>query len=449
MSRELHPRTQFVSGLDLSGVVQTGLVKKFHRKSRNGCSTCRVRRVKCDEEKPSCSNCRRKDSNCIYERNWIVSKRPAGAYTLSALPEKQAHSEDRNTVELHLLQFYINRAGPSIPFDQASSHELWVEVIPRMALKSKALLYSVFAITSLYQTKHKIDTCFPDCLKGLSMEIEHETYAQLAFEHHRRDLSRVCLGSIDSIFITANTMRLMAFVVLSTRSLKPYCPPIEWLRIVKSHWHLYGMAWQSSKDDPSTQTSRLARTTPIVWQANLPTGSQETSPLGHLLHALHQDTTIGSDEDNPEEWDAETRDAYTVTLKYICDTLQSVQRQESFGSIARSLMLFPVVIPDHFIRLVALCKPRAIVILAHYFALLTLLQHFWYIGDTGIREVEAALEFLPQRWRSHMRWPLRVIATGRSFSAGVGRENSIAFPESLCVYENLHVHENPVQSDCL
>lgn len=46
MSRELHSRTQFVSGLDLSGVVQTGLVRKFHRKSRNGCSTCRVRRVK-------------------------------------------------------------------------------------------------------------------------------------------------------------------------------------------------------------------------------------------------------------------------------------------------------------------------------------------------------------------------------------------------------------------
>lgn len=373
--------------------------------------------LQCDEGKPSCSNCRRKDLHCTYDRNWIVSKRPTGAPTLNALPEKPALSEDRNTVELRLLQLYINRAGPSIPFDQASSHELWVEVIPRMALKSKALLYSVFAITSLYQTKHKVhnDTGFPDCLKDLSMEVEHETYAQLAFQHHRMDLSQVCLGNVDSIFITANAMRLMAFVVLSTRSVKPYYPPIEWLRIVKSHWQLYGMAWQSVKDDPSTQTSRLARTTPIVWQANLPTGSQETSPLNHLLHALHQDTTIGSDEDNPEEWDAETRDAYTLTLKYISDILQSAQRQEPFGSIARSLMLFPVVIPDHFIRLVALCEPRAIVILAHYFALLTLLQHFWYIGDTGTREVEAVLEFLPQRWRSQMRWPLRVIATGRSF----------------------------------
>lgn len=39
-------RIKFVDGLDLSGVVHTGLVKKFHRKSRFGCSTCRVRRVK-------------------------------------------------------------------------------------------------------------------------------------------------------------------------------------------------------------------------------------------------------------------------------------------------------------------------------------------------------------------------------------------------------------------
>lgn len=348
---------------------------------------------------------------CAYDRDSIVEKRLAGAVTFDVEPEEPAHSAERRIVELYLLHIYIKRAGPSIPFDQESSHELWVEAIPRMALKSKALLYSMFAIATLYQMKHKDedDSDSPGLFDGCSMEDEHEIYARLAFRCHRMELSQVSPENIDIIFTTANTMRLMAFVNLSERSLEPYCPPIEWLRMVKSHCQLYSMAWRLVKNDPSTQTARLARTTPIVWQPHLPIRSNEISRLNHILYAGHKGTTIDADDDSPDEWDTKTWEAYSLTLKYICDALQSIQRQESFGSIARNLMLFPVVIPDQFISLVDSCKPRALVILAHYFALLALLQRFWYIGDTGAREVEALARFLPQRWQNLMVWPLHII----------------------------------------
>jgi hypothetical protein len=319
-------------------------------------------------------------------------------------------------VELRLLQLYIKRAGPSIPFDQESSHELWVEAIPRMALKSKALLYSMFAITTLHQIRTR-DEDSPDSsglVDGFSMEDKHKAYARLAFKHDRMELCQVSLESIDIVFTTANIMRLMAFVVLSERGLEPYQPPVDWLRMVKSHGQLYSMAWQSVKDDPSTQTVRLARTTPLVLQSHLSIGSHGMSRLNYILCAQEGGKSIDAEDDNPDEWDAETREGYTVTLKYICESLQSIQRQESFGSIARGLMLFPVVVPPRFIRLVEICRPRALVLLAHYFALLVLLRRFWYIRNTGAREVEAILRFLPPRWQSMMSWPQHVIKTGNA-----------------------------------
>lgn len=46
--------------------LKSGFKRKYHSKSRKGCSTCKKRRVKCDEHKPSCGNCTRMKLTCGY-----------------------------------------------------------------------------------------------------------------------------------------------------------------------------------------------------------------------------------------------------------------------------------------------------------------------------------------------------------------------------------------------
>ncbi|KAH0281811.1 hypothetical protein KCU91_g72, partial [Aureobasidium melanogenum] len=41
-----------------------------HTRSRQGCQTCRSRKVKCDEEHPQCRNCIRAKRECIWTRPW-------------------------------------------------------------------------------------------------------------------------------------------------------------------------------------------------------------------------------------------------------------------------------------------------------------------------------------------------------------------------------------------
>ncbi|KAI1805487.1 hypothetical protein F4811DRAFT_514983 [Daldinia bambusicola] len=38
----------------------------YHKKSRNGCTRCKQRRVKCDESRPSCGSCSRHAVECVY-----------------------------------------------------------------------------------------------------------------------------------------------------------------------------------------------------------------------------------------------------------------------------------------------------------------------------------------------------------------------------------------------
>ncbi|CAI5757399.1 unnamed protein product [Candida verbasci] len=51
---------------DFKSATNNGKKRKYHQKSRNGCSTCKKRRVKCDEQKPKCGNCIKLKLECGY-----------------------------------------------------------------------------------------------------------------------------------------------------------------------------------------------------------------------------------------------------------------------------------------------------------------------------------------------------------------------------------------------
>ncbi|KAE8143736.1 hypothetical protein BDV38DRAFT_266891 [Aspergillus pseudotamarii] len=49
--------------------------RKTHNKSRNGCSTCKRNRVKCDEARPLCGRCSKRQSICVYEEKLSPERR--------------------------------------------------------------------------------------------------------------------------------------------------------------------------------------------------------------------------------------------------------------------------------------------------------------------------------------------------------------------------------------
>jgi hypothetical protein len=307
--------------------------------------------------------------------------------------------------ELDLMHFYVTETGPSIPFDKETSYNLYVKAIPRMAFKSTALLYSLFAMAALHKSKSEHESEMTP--EATNARDQHELYSRLAFQHHRQEVTSMEVENMDLLFMTGNLMRLMASFILSQRGLEPYSPPMEWLRITKSHYKLYETAWSMVGDDHATQTSAMIQSTFQDWREVTASGGATGSRrFGHLLKPLP------GVQDDPSLWDPPTREAYVSTVTYVCELYQSVERKDHFPVIARRIIIFPVMVDENFVALVEEAKPRALAVLAHYFALLTMLSEWWYIGDTGIREVTALAKHLSPPWDELLEWPLRVVREG-------------------------------------
>lgn len=328
-------------------------------------------------------------------------------------------------LELELMHFYITETGPSIPFDHDSSHDLFVKAIPRMATRSDALLYAIYSFVTLHQIKTTggEQPSIPSPAALEAARENHQRYLGLAFREHHRELGQLSRLNADVVCMTSNFMRLNAFVMLSERNLDPYAPPLEWLRITSSHARIFRAAWDLVGDDGTTQVARLVRSTPVAWDVYEREGADKRRDFQHVLLPRPRRVDMGSeaepgssgtghDEDDSAAWDVGVRQAYEKTLSYIGGIWQAVQNHEPPGPIRRRLIVFPLLIDKRFIELVAECRPRALVILAHYFALVSLLQSFWFVGKTGSREVHALAKYLPADWQDLMEWPLWFIDQG-------------------------------------
>lgn len=71
-------------------------VRRTHTKSRLGCSQCRKRRVKCDEQNPQCSSCAQRGEDCIYLR-FPTKATPITSSKTATTPAETTPSSDAGT----------------------------------------------------------------------------------------------------------------------------------------------------------------------------------------------------------------------------------------------------------------------------------------------------------------------------------------------------------------
>lgn len=143
-----------------------------------------------------------------------------------------------------------------------------------------------------------------------------------------------------------------------------------------------------------------------------------------LLHLLQRD----EEDVAKERWHTKDQQAYETTVSYIGDIWIAMKGSEPSAETCRSLILFPFIVQSRFIDLIKDQPPRALAVLAHYFALLASFRRVWWIGDTERREVQAFIAVLSGKWHDLMSWPLKRHGAriGGIWLGGAGRP-----PESL------------------
>lgn len=233
----------------------------------------------------------------------------------------------------------------------------------------------------------------------------------LALRSHRKAVASFDANSVDAVCFTSVLIVLDAFAALQDRVQgQSYEPPMQWLRMSNGAWNVFRLAWQWIKDDSPAAVTALIRSAPILSNNDSLFSEQNREEFADLLmplrgSALNQDQAGNTDLD-----DRETREAYERTLSYIGSIKKAIGASEKSSEICRWLLAFAVLVPEKMIELLEEKKPRALVVLAHYFALAGPMagdvEAVWWIGPIARREIEGIQKCLPDEWHNLLSWPL-------------------------------------------
>ncbi|KAK3700125.1 DNA-binding transcriptional regulator ume6 [Vermiconidia calcicola] len=117
---------------------------KMHRRSRSGCFTCRLRRKKCEEGKPSCKACKHLGLHCDYKRPmwWSSgeSRRQQKEHIKQAIKRTQLSKKSVQTQQPQ--QPPHTTAPPSLCHSMPTSAEYYPESIPQTRAPSEGSPFS-------------------------------------------------------------------------------------------------------------------------------------------------------------------------------------------------------------------------------------------------------------------------------------------------------------------
>ncbi|KAJ4420392.1 hypothetical protein N0V82_004381 [Gnomoniopsis sp. IMI 355080] len=431
--------------------------KVGHRKSRNGCTKCKSRRVKCDEVRPICGNCDRLQMDCFWpERNpnagrygtrsqptpspnppvhvmspsattntaststaYQSPEQGATAYLASwphwtsdenpftqlddtqgiSLPESKA----RRMMEHRLMHHWHLNFSSAFPVNPAESwRSLWARHIPALGLSHDNVLFGMLAMSATRMLR----TCADD----KDIFAARQTYFISALHAQRQEVAKLCVENAEGVCFGALLISVNSFAMLKERALEPYQPPMEWLQLGRGAgtviWQSVETIIKDSRESQHPALMTIATAYPYFGRDQSYFDAANRRSFEGVL-TQH----IPSEDD----WnDEETREAYEKTLSYVGSIQRGIQDGEPVYAVARRIQTFALLVPPRFIGLLSLQRPRALVVMAHFWATVSQVHTVWWLGDpdaageesTAMREIGAIKKALPKEWMTTMVWPL-------------------------------------------
>ncbi|KAH9219866.1 hypothetical protein DL95DRAFT_330653 [Leptodontidium sp. 2 PMI_412] len=125
--------------------------RRSHRKSHTGCLQCKRRHVKCDEKRPTCGPCTKRELVCHFQPNSGFENGQLGLKGSLDQQRNRSHGPlPARTIELKLLHHFITDVYKTFyPRDEAHI-QCWQVHVPDIALEHTFLLDSLLAISALH-----------------------------------------------------------------------------------------------------------------------------------------------------------------------------------------------------------------------------------------------------------------------------------------------------------
>ncbi|OTB05043.1 hypothetical protein M426DRAFT_73157 [Hypoxylon sp. CI-4A] len=383
--------------------------RRFHRKSRAGCSECKRRHIKCDESRPACGNCSIRSRQCSFlasqpnlpnvggrhaeaslspghQSNASTPSQPASTSPGYELP----NSPDVNMTHMELLNHSIHTDFDLPPSSGDPENAFEPTMIMEAALSCPFLMNEVLAFSALHMSHLK-----PEKAEFYKHHAVHlQTSALGIFNREKPKVTREsCIPLMFfTWFMTLHTLRETTESTDVHSFLDRF---VHYMQLHRGVRAVTAEAWQMLTE----------------------------SKMGSVLQAAS--SIIKPDDPGSNTDDLRRRVEESETLddneKFICkDALGKIQwflnrvdRTEmddpSLIITFLSVTSWPVMIDADFLRLVSDRKPEALLTLSYYAIPLHLCRDIWVIGRAGQLLLQSIRLQLDEKWHEWLDWPERMV----------------------------------------
>ncbi|KAL3455073.1 hypothetical protein BJX64DRAFT_91031 [Aspergillus heterothallicus] len=408
--------------------------RRPHKKSRTGCRNCKGRKVKCDENKPSCLNCARcsmrcdfvpsdsdtsinpastptcknnprkrgrplKDWNAILKKSKSTSAEPpielASAQSEATLTHERAlpASFPLNVDDMQLFYHFITDSALTFGHDV-----LWRDKVPLLAFECPYVLRLMLAISAVHMARKSAISC--------ARMARLQRLAEAHFSIALREITNL-LPCIDSTNCSA--LYIATVLVCNYTFAKP--PEPGHLLVIADNnevawWNLFrGMRFVVQRtglevifsghlgpypsENPTPLPPPYRQSGYIPWEDAL-------SDLRRMIRDCKSDRT-----------EAETLE---ILRRQLADCFREVygtreSPEESTHGKTDVVIRWLWILEDDFITQVKDNKPAALILLSYFVVLLQTLECFWFMrgwADHVLKGVEERLDSVYSPWTF---WP--------------------------------------------
>ncbi|KAF2813298.1 uncharacterized protein BDZ99DRAFT_517572 [Mytilinidion resinicola] len=438
--------------------------RRPHHKTRRGCTSCKKRRIKCDEHTPECHNCTKKNLTCslltlvpssrlsssssptpvppseaVARRVFVFHQTPENPTpTISALSSLTASFErcfsDSPTFfqskGKELIHHFLTKTSTTLA-THSPTQRVWQVAIPQIATAHPYLIHGIIAATSLHLSELHEEAEAKEAFANIAVR-----QMDLSLSNYRNQLSNITAENCNALFAFSiltiiyqfRTFRDESAALLSLATQQDVDMPwvTAQLKNVSLGLLMNMRGGARAILNPSWSWISKGPLADIAERNWWPTDRSLKSPRhfeeDHRLHQLEELWMIPGQPYENEHDVLKTalqdlRDTYALVAQLTDDsTVGAVSCTYKLGADDTvlgtlkdrgAIFKWPVGLSQEFMKLGEQQHPHAFVIIAHWAVLLHRISDLWFLEGVASTFVATAASLLGKDNRSCIEWPIR------------------------------------------
>ncbi|KAL9111911.1 MAG: hypothetical protein Q9227_003761 [Pyrenula ochraceoflavens] len=325
-----------------------------------------------------------------------------------------SETRERRLLETKLLHHFVTEVIYTFPaVEEPKVKHTWMVDVFELGLRFDFLHNTILAISALHLAamtdSGDTDVRFRDSYQQPDTSFRtsgvpvntlckaHRVYLNLAIRQQRAALANINPDNACAICFCGSLIAMQSFRLLpdSTQQLDDY----HWIRLLHSLSGIINLARPMLADD--APYNNIIHSKPDFSRA-----------FTHIFHEknagpFHPILDFPGHPEDPDQDDESIR-SYNAVVGAIGYIYERILEQEPDSWNGRRLVSFGMMSPSRFVQNVAESRPRALVIIAHFFAMNTMIKHFWCSHESAVREIKRLAMLVPREWQWAMVWPLKM-----------------------------------------